>query len=91
MTREIARDRFLAAGDRNTSPQLDDELHSRKHEGRSWFRKGDANCQFDHAFCDADSAMSLTSCDIDPYPAEQERLSDHAPLLVRLAEPVGAV
>ena len=49
-----------------------------------WFREGNAPYQFDHAFCDADTATSLRSCDIDAYPAEQVRLSDHAPLLLRL-------
>jgi exonuclease III len=109
VARDAVRPPFLVAGDWNTSPQLDDELHPGKREGdffvratgdgwvdcyrrfhdregRTWFHAGHAPYQFDHAFCDAGTAKGLRSCDIDAYPAEQERLSDHAPLILELGD-----
>jgi exonuclease III len=107
VARDAVRPPFLVAGDWNTSPQLDDELHPWKHEGdfftraaddgwvdcyrrfhdregRSWFGAGHAPYQFDHAFCDPATATVLRSCEIDAHPAEDERLSDHAPLILEI-------
>ena len=56
-----------------------------EQEGRTWFRGTDAPYQLDHAFCDAETAQLLRSCSIDPHPAEQLHLSDHAPLLMEFA------
>jgi exonuclease III len=53
-------------------------------EGRSWFRAGQHPYQFDHDFCNPDTAAALRSCDIDAHPAEPMGLSDHAPLILRL-------
>jgi exonuclease III len=54
-------------------------------EGRTWFRGSDLPYQLDHAFCDAETAKRLRSCQIDPHPAESLGLSDHAPLILELA------
>jgi exonuclease III len=59
--------------------------HFHKEEGRTWFKTGNAHYQFDHAFCDAITASSLTACDIDAHPAETLLLSDHAPLHLTLS------
>jgi exonuclease III len=60
-------------------------------EGRTWFRKGNRAYQFDHAFCDGQTAKTLRSCDIDSYAAEVLGLSDHAPLVVELEMPVSGL
>lgn len=51
-------------------------------EGRTWFREGDPPYQMDHAFCDPVTAKMLRACDIDAHPAEDLKLSDHAPLIL---------
>ena len=64
------------------------ECHRRFHpeEGRTWFRNGNQPYQEDHAFCDATTAERLRACDIDAYPAETLRLSDHAPLVMEFED-----
>jgi exonuclease III len=54
-------------------------------EGRTWFRGDDPPYQMDHAFCDAATAESLVRCEIDAHPAETLLVSDHAPLVLELA------
>lgn len=64
------------------------ECYRRLHpeaEGRSWFRDPDPHYQLDHAFCDQVTAASLRVSDIDAYPAEVLKLSDHAPLILEFA------
>jgi exonuclease III len=62
-----------------------DLKHPDEEEGRTWFRGDDLPYQIDHAFCDPLTAVSLTSCDIDPSPATFLAVSDHAPLILDLA------
>ena len=58
------------------------QFHS--DEGRTWFRRTDRPYQMDHAFCDPTVALALRSCEIEAYPAEKLRVSDHAALLLEL-------
>ena len=44
------------------------------------FRELEPPYQMDHAFCDPKTRKAVWPCDIDAYPAETLKLSDHAPL-----------
>ena len=54
-------------------------------EGRTWYGSTNPRThQPDHAFADTETAATLRSFRIDPYPVEVHGLSDHAPLLLEL-------
>jgi hypothetical protein len=51
-------------------------------EPQTLFKVGSPAYQPDHAFCDAVTAEALISCKVDPPPARDLKLSDHAPLIL---------
>ena len=51
-------------------------------EGQTLFKVGSPPYQADHAFCDGETAKALRDCYIYPHPAEDLKLSDHAPLIL---------
>jgi hypothetical protein len=70
-------DRAAAAG------SIELSLDPDGREGRTWY--GSTNprvSQLDHTFADAETAATLRSFRIDPYPVEVLGLSDHAPMIL---------
>lgn len=60
-------------------------LNADGREGKTWY--GSTNprfCQLDHVFADPETAATLRSFHIDPYPVEELGLSDHAPMILEL-------
>ena len=54
-------------------------------EGKTWYGSTNPRThQPDHLFADAETAATLRSFRIDPYPVEAHGLSDHAPLVLEL-------
>ena len=60
-------------------------LDSDGREGKTWYGSTNPRTHLpDHVFADAETAATLRSFRIDPYPVEAQGLSDHAPMILEL-------